>query len=281
LRDKHFMTADDVPGGLVAVTAGDGPIHSSGAPSDLFSRLTDRVGDAIQQVGNLWTRPLVVGAQARASITIIYGDPIDADDGQDAFSWYPTLQSGLRIASLIDSSGADLFAHALQLGTAAQAYVELTNLVRSEGLHLEWEMLGDRPRQLSHERASQQYEQLSKPPQERRHEMQIDGLLYRAIYDGPGEGRVGIRLSKHSSLPPRHRGRTVIAQYDSVEIEDQILHHLLGQTVFATVNVVEYKPFSSVIQIQPPYPTIERIVPGRSYEPSELIWDEEDELGHA
>src|SRR4051794_11614282 len=90
---------------------------------------------------------------------------------------------------------------------------------------LRWEVRDHgRPRTLSAERAGAQYDVLSTPPEERAREMRIDGLLYRAIYDGPGRGRVGIRLSKQSPVPPRHRGRTVIVEYDTPEVEDQVLH---------------------------------------------------------
>ena len=88
-----------------------------------------------------------------------------------------------------------------------------------------------------------------------------------------------MRLSKQSPLPSRHRGRTVIAEYESPEIEEQVLHELLGKPVIADLRVVEYVAMTSALVVKPPYPLIESIKAGRPYEELELFWDEEDELG--
>lgn len=271
----EFSVAGRVPGGEVAVTASNGRIERNGAPSGLFSRLTEQIGTAIQQVGNLFAPPLVVRAEAIQSMTIVFGDPLAAE-AQAAFPFHPTRQGAMRIADLIALDDQDvLFGRALELGAGAQGYAELARLVQAEGLTLDWEPLGRPARRLTPERAAGHWQRLSEPPIQREREMHIDGLLYRVIYDGPGHGRVGIRLSRSSPVPPRHRGRTVVVQYDTPEIEALVLHELIGQPIIAGLRVIENAPFTSVLQLAPPYPIIDHIHLGRPYDPMDLFGDDD------
>jgi hypothetical protein len=279
LKDKQYMKAGGVEGGQVAVTASDGPVGRRGIPSDLFAKLVEQVGHALQNVGNMVAQPLVLDASTTRSMTIVFGDT-SIDGAQTELPYPATLNSGLRIAQLISLEGDELFARAVEIGPRMASYVELAKLVQSEGIALDWEVAA-RTVRLESEKAADQYLRLSEPPEVRHRSLGIDGLLYRVIYEGPGRGRVGIKLSKHSPLPPRRRGHTVVVQYDDKEIEDLVLHQLIGQPVILGVQVAEYAPMTNVFGDPPPHPMIESIKRGTRYEPLELLddGDLQDELG--
>lgn len=270
LETKSFMTAHDVRGGLVAVTASQGAVLDIGAPSGFLSKLIKRVGDAIEGVGNLAMPPLVMSAEARASITVVFGDPI-SEDPQTAIPYFATWRASEVIALLMTLDDDEvLFNEALALGRGATGYAELVELVQGEGISLQWEPLGVPAQKLDVPRASKQHARLTAPAKMRSRGMTIEGLLYRAIYEDDGRGRVGIKLAQWSAATPRLHGRTAYLRYESTVVEDQILHNLMGKPVRATVRVEEPAPFTSAVATVPPYPVIEAIEEGHSFEPLTL-----------
>jgi hypothetical protein len=278
IETKHFMIAGDVPGGQVAVTVSDGPVSQRGAPDDLLARVIQQVGNAINEVGNLIARPLVVRAEAFASMTVVFGEDT-GEEAQTQIPYYPPVwRAGETIARLIQTPDEDVFGYARSVGAGAKAYADLAHLVESEGITLDWETRALPPQRLDRQRAARHYRELARPAELRERELEIDGLLYRVIYEGKGHGRAGIRLSKASAVPPRHRGRMVIVRYDQPEIEDAIIHNLIGQPVTATVSIAEATPGTSIVPPDLPWPTVQRIVAGGHYDPEELF-DEVDELG--
>lgn len=273
LQDKSFMVAGDVPGGEVAVTASNGPIQSHGAPSRIFSDLAELVGTALKRVGNMASDPLVVHAHAYASMTIVFGEEPVASRGQMAMRFPATWASGRRVADLVELEDQQLAARSSQLGAAAPSYAELARFVANEGIDLDVEPLGDRPRRLTAERAAQQYRFLSRPPERRERDMEIEGLLYRVIYARPGAGRVGIRLAPGSPVPPRKQGRIVIVDYKDPKVEDAVLHRLVGRPVIAHLRVFDYAPQTNLLNELPPHPLLTRIEEGRRYEAMDFLED--------
>lgn len=251
------MVAGDVPGGDVAVTARDGTIEKSGAPSGLFSDLVKQIGQAIKDVGNLVNPPLVLHANAYASMTIVFGG-LPEDEDQTKLPYHAVWRTSNKIGRLISLEGDELFTYALQVGAGAKSYVELTKLVQSEGIQLDWEVRGMSPQVLTVERAASQYQRLTAPAEIRERTMQVQGLLYRVIYEGQGSGRVGIRLAKGSPVPPRVK-RSAILRYQDAEIEDQVIHNLIGQPVRATLLISEYAPQASLSESDLPRPLIQSI----------------------
>ena len=280
IETKSFMVGGDVPGGRVAVTIRDGNVAKTGAPDDLFSRVVQAAGNALTDIGSLIKRPYVVRADAFASMTIVFGEPVEESSQLEIPTAPPVWVAAARIGEMIGLDEEQLFEFAVEIGTGAAAYVELTRLVESEGITLDWETRTLEPQRLDPERAARQFKRLTPEPQLRDRTIDVDGLLYRVIYDGKGEGRAGIRLSKASARPPQHRGRLLIVRYESEDIEDQIIHNLIGQSVTATIRITEWTPGTSIVKPELPYPLIEKIVAGGHYDPDELF-DEEDEFGPA
>lgn len=277
IQDKQFMTAGDVPGGQVAITARNGPVQKHGAPSGLFARLVEQVGDTIKQVGNLATPPLVIRAEALASMTIVFGEPMpEPEPDQARMPYHAVWRSSETIARLINLDEDAVFDFAMDVGAGASAYADLARLVESEGITLEWEVRGVQPQTLTTDLAARHYQRLAKPPDFRERSMMIEGLLYGVIYEGRGHGRARIRLSKGSPLPPRRHGRTVIVEYETKEIEDQIIHSLIGEPVLATVRVGEPTPRTSVLPPEAPYAVVESIERGGNYNMQELFTADED-----
>jgi hypothetical protein len=274
IKDKQFMLGG-APEDVVVLKASDGAVTDRGAPATLFSRIVEHAGAALRGVGNMLNEPVVLGASS-GSMVVAFGDQAVAT-AQTALPYRPTVESGRRMAEIVELDGDDLYGRVLELGQGAARYVELAQFVHSEGIVLDW-FVGQERARLTPDRAGQQYQSLSAPPEEHSREMIVDGLLYRAIYDGPGYGRVGLRLSRHSPLPPRRRGRTVVLEYRDREIEDLVLHSLIGQPVIATVNVTEYAPFTNVLGELPPYPVIREITRGRRFELMDMFAEEDDEF---
>jgi hypothetical protein len=281
LQTKKFMTAHDITGGQVAVTASDGEVLKEGTPSGLFSRLVEEVGGAIKRVGNMVHPPLVVGARAGASMTIVFGDPIP-DEVQTEIRVYPTWQAAQRIAQMMELDDEQLLIEsATRLGAGTAGYVELAELVQAEGISLKWEVLGFPLRTLNVTRAAWQYEQLTRPVEMRKREMMIEGLLYRVIYDGPTQGRAGIKLAPHSPKPLRRRGQVVIVSYDARDVEDLIIHQLIGKSVMATVEVEEPAGTVNLPAGSVPFPVVRKIREGQSFETlefSDLPLEDDDDF---
>lgn len=272
LAEKLYMKAGGVDGGAVAVTASEGPITPHGAPSALFAKLADAVGTTLAEVGNMLGQPLVLAAGATNSMTIVYGEPA-SDAEQGALPIRTTAQSGLHIGNLIDTEEEEeLFGRARQLGRGARSYVELVRLVHTEGIDLKWQV-GDRPPQkLTAGKAGLQLRRLTAPPRRHVREMDVDGLLYRAIWEGPGEGRVGLKLSKKSPKPPRRHGGTVVLLFeDNRRIEDLVMHQLLGKSVLVRIEVTEFDIASNVLGEAPPHATILDIEEGARLETLDLL----------
>jgi len=276
IQGKQFMTATDMPGGQLAVTARDGEVQSNGAPSGLFSQLVSHIGDTIRQMGNLATPPLVVGAHAGKSITIVFGEPLP-DDAQIGMPYHAVWRSAETVARLISLDEEQIFDFAIDIGLGATAYADLARVVESEGLTLDWEVKGIPTQRLTADLAARQYQRLSKPAELRERSMTIDGLLYGATYEGKGHGRARMRLSKGSAQPPRRQGRTVIVEYESQEIEDQIIHNLIGEPVIATIRVKEPAPRTSVLRPEPPFAIVDSIERGGNYNMQELFSAEDDD----
>ncbi len=277
IQNKQFMTAQDVAGGQVAVTARDGEVQRRGAPSHLFAQLVDAVGNTIKQVGNLTIPPLVVRAEAGASITVYFGETLDVDARQAEIPYYGVWRSAQTVARLMSLDEDTIFDFALDVGVGATAYANLARFVESEGISIDWEARGLPAQSLDAERAARQYVELAKPPEYSQRSMIIDGLLYGVIYEGPGRGRARMRLSNGSATPPRHHGRTVILEYETEEIEQAIIHNLIGEPVVATIRVEDPVPRTSVLPPEPSHAVIEAVERGGTYDMRELFrFDEED-----
>lgn len=277
IETRHYMSAGGATGdSQLAVTASGGEVLDTGAPTGLFSHLVDVVGNAVQGVGHLLVPPVVSRAESTASITIFLTDPVDVAE-QLEFPYYATARAGQEIGRLMRLNEQELFEAAVRLGSGAEAYVDLMNFVGSAGIDLEWESLGTDPVKITTIQAEHQFGVLAAPPTMRRREMTIEGLLYRVIYEGKGTGRVGIKLSKHSPLPPRRHGRTVIVRYERPEIEDQVIHHLIGQPVRAHILFEEPVPLTSIVSVVGEHPEILQIQSGPSFEPMVLEDGDVDE----
>ena len=203
-------------------------------------------------------------------MTIIFGEPVP-DDEQVGLPYHAVWRSAETVARLINLDEDDIFDFAIDVGLGASAYAELARVVEAEGLVLDWEVRGLPSQQLTAERAARQYRRLAKPAEFRERSMTIDGLLYGVTYEGRGHGRARMRLSKGSAQPPRRQGRTVIVEYESKEIEDQIIHNLIGEPVTALVRVAEPAPRTSVLPPEPPFAVVESIARGGNYNMQELF----------
>jgi hypothetical protein len=242
---KGSFIVGEIQGGQFAVTARDGEVQKRGVPAKLFSSLTEKVAAAVEGAGNLAFSPYVLQAMPGASMTIVFGESEPLDDQMQIL--HPQVwEASVKIAKLIRLSDAELFASARRLGRGARAYVELANFVQSEGVTLDWEPVGVERRTLTPTWAGRQYADLTRPPQIQTREMEITGLLSRAIWEGPGQGKAGIRLSPSSPRPPHRQGSFVVVIYEDLKIEEQILHHLLGRTVRAVLRIEEPDPATSL-----------------------------------
>jgi hypothetical protein len=272
LKGKLYMKAGGVDGGSVAVTASEGPITAQGAPAGLFAKLAEVVGATLAEVGNMVAQPLVLAAGATNSMTIVYGEPA-SDPDEIALPIRTTLQSGVHIGNLIATEEEEeLIGRARQLGRGARSYVDLVRLVHSEGIDLKWQVGQDPPHTLTSVQAGLQLRRLTAPPRRHVREMDVDGLLYRAIWEGPGEGRVGLKLSKHSPKPPRRHGGTVVLLFEEDRrIEDLVMHQLLGQSVVARIEVTEFDIATNVLGEAPPHATIKDIEKGARLDTIDLL----------
>jgi hypothetical protein len=252
-----FMNDNDQ--GDVAVRISDGEVQKRGTPTHLFSQVVDLAGEAIAQVGNLIVPPLVISARAGASMTVVFGEgAVDVERPQ--LLDRQVRRSAEDIGRLIVAENDALFSVALGVGKGAAAYADLARLVQTEGLTLDWKPRGQQVRRLDAARAAWQYEQLTRPPVTRTRPLRIEGLLYRAIMDRPGFGTAGLKLTRESPLPPKARGNSAVVRYETVDVEQRILHELLGQMIVATVSAEEIDPESTTI-LKPdlPHAVIEKI----------------------
>lgn len=253
--DIWFMDADDI--GDVAARISNGAVQKRGVPAHLFSELIKRAGKAIHDVGNLSIPPLVIGAHAGASMTVVFGEA-PSEPVVPQLLDNQVLRSAEVIGRLIEAKDDDLINAAYGVGQGAAAYAELVHLIESEGLTLDWKTRDQPPRRLDQETAERQYERLSQPPETRERSRRIEGYLYRAIIDRPGYGTAGVKLSEDFVVP--HRGRSPVLRYEGLDIERRILHELLGQMIVAKVLVVEVDPQSrSIGKPEIPSPLIQDI----------------------
>ena len=271
--DKEII--EFMSGGDVALRVSEGPATSKGLPTDIFSELVKRAGKAIEEVGSMIKPPRLIGAYSGKSMVLVFGDAADRSE-QPELLQDQVLRSGLSIARLVAADDDELFSVAYGVGRGAAAYAELIRLAETYDLTMEWKAGDESVQRIDPARAARQYQRLTRQPETRERELPIEGLLYRAIMERPGYGTAGIKLAKGSAVPPRHQGNNVIVRYESREIEQQILHELLGQMVAVTVRIVELDPESrSIVQPDLPHAVVERIE--ASYQPvtNELFEDDE------
>jgi hypothetical protein len=266
-----FMNAGT---GDVAVRISDGDVQKRGAPAHLFSQIVDLAGEAIAQVGNLIVPPLVVSARAGASMTVVFGEGV-VDVDQPQLLDRQVQRSAEHIGRLIEADSDDLFSLAFSVGQGAAAYAELVHLVETAGLTLDWKSRGEKVRRLDVERATWQYAQLTKPPATHMRPLRIEGLLYRVIMDRPGSGTAGVKLTKESPMPPRARRNSAFVRYETVEVEQKILHELLGRMIVATVSAEEVDAESpTIVKPDLPHAVIEHIEATSRPVTMELFGDE-------
>lgn len=276
-----FMEAGDVPGGLIAVTGHGGPFHELGAPGDQLASLVKHVWQALKEAGNLAFSPRALAAVPVGSIAVVFGEPPPPPD-QFRLPVSPVWEAGSRVASLIPLDGDQLFEAALKLGKGAQGYIGLAKLAQTEGITIKWEVRGAPVRALTPERAGMHYATLTRPAELRTREMQVRGLLYRAIFEERGRGKAAIRLAKSSAVPPQARGSFVLMHYAKSDVEELVLHSLLGKFVTATLRIEEPVPNTAIRPELPPavLTAIEETEPEEQLEIPAEWSNDEDELGH-
>jgi hypothetical protein len=273
VETKTFMRGEHGAAGHVFVTVADGPVLPIGAPSDLFARVVRRVGESIQKVGNMAAPPLVIAAQAGASMTVVLGDQV-ADETQTKLPYFATHRAAEQISRLMTVSSHDeLLSRAVRLGQGADGYVRLLDLVQAEGITLRWLPQGNQQTTLDVRVAEWQSASLSIPPPMHVRDVTVEGLLYRVIYDGPGMGRAGIRRSQDAPRLSWCPGRTVYVRWESPKVEHAILHELIGQPVRAVVSVAE--PLAAWHATKVPTPVVESIELG--HVPLSLLDLEDDD----
>lgn len=246
-----FMQAGDVTGGLVAVTGKGGSFAEAGAPGDQLAKLIKTAWEAIKDAGNLAFSPRAIAAVPVGSIAVVFGEPPVPPD-QFELPVSPVWEAASRVAQLIPLDDEALFENALKLGQGAQGYVGLARLVQTAGITVEWEVRGAPIRVLTPDRAASQYENLTRPAQFRATEMQVTGLLYRAIFEARSAGKAAIHLAKGSPVPPQARGSFVVVRYQTEAVEELVLHNLLGKVVRATLRIEEPLPNTALKPELPP-----------------------------
>ena len=274
----NFMKAGDVPGGLVAVTGHGGPFQELGAPGDQLASLVKHVWQALREAGNLTFSPRALAAVPVGSIAVVFGEPPRPPD-QLQLPVSPLWDAASRVAHLIPLDGDPLFEAALKLGKGAQGYIGLTKLAQTEGITIEWEVRGAPTQALTPDRAGMHYANLTRPAQLRTSEMQVRGLLYRAIFEERGRGKAAIHLAKSSAVPPQARGSFVVMHYAKSDVEELVLHSLLGKFVTATLRIEEPVPNTAIRPELPPavLTAIEGSEPEEQLEmPAGWSYDEDD-----
>jgi hypothetical protein len=239
------MKAGDVPGGLVAVTGHGGPFQELGAPGDQLAGLIKNAWQALREAGNLAFSPRALAAVPVGSIAVVFGEPPQPPD-QLQLPVSPLWDAASRVARLIPLEGDPLFEAALALGKGAQGYVGLAKLVQTTGITLEWEVRSAPIQVLTPDRAGTQYENLTRAPELRTRTVEVRGLLYRAIFEEHGRGKAALHLAKSSAVPPQARGSFVVMHYTSSDVEELVLHGLLGKFVKATLRIEEPVPNTAI-----------------------------------
>jgi hypothetical protein len=278
IGNVRFARAGDVRGGLVAVT---GSFEGEGAPGDELASLVKQAWLAIKEAGYLAFSPRALAAVPVGSIAVVFGEPPQPPD-QLPLRVSPLWEAGKRVADLIPLADDELFRAALKLGKGAQGYIGLVRLAQTAGITIEWEVRGTDARVLTPDRAGIQYENLTRPAELRTHEMPVRGLLYRAIFEERGKGKAAIHLAKSSAVPPQARGSFVVMHYNKSDVEDLVLHGLLGKFVKATLRIEEPVPNTAIKPELPPA-VLTAIEGTESEEQLEIptIWpdDDDDNLG--
>lgn len=273
-----FMKAANVRGGLIAVTGHGGPFAEPGAPGDQLAVLVKHAWQALREAGNLSFSPRALAAVPVGSIAVVFGEPPPPPD-QLPLPISPLWDAGSRVARLIPLEGEALFEAALTLGKGAQGYVGLTKLIQGAGITLEWEVLTAPVQVLTPDHAGSQYEALTRPAEFRVREMEVRGLLYRAIFEARGRGKAAIHLAKSSPVPPQARGSFVVMHYNTSDVEELVLHELLGKFVTATLRIEEPVPNTAIKPDLPPA-TLTALAGTNSEEQLEIpsTWPDDDEL---
>jgi hypothetical protein len=237
---RYSVAVDELGRAPLAVTVDQGRVASSYAPADLVAALTEKVQALLRDIGG-GIPTMFYGALATNSMTLFFGDP-KPEEAQSQFAVEVTWAHANRIAELIDLEDEQLFESALSIGLPAQRYTELTHFVESEGIALHWTPRGEPTRILTPQRAARQHARLSKEPPHDERELIVNGVLYRVITDRQDRrlGTVGIRLHSWSAHPPARHGvrrKSVIAAYETKQVEDSIKAGLIGEPVQALLTV--------------------------------------------
>lgn len=246
--DKRFMVGDGGDEPPLRVTLRGGSVATRYAPVELVAQFGDRIGKLLRDLGGGF-KPMLYGVLPGSSMVLLFGDPIP-EEPQEVLPIEFTLPHARRIADLIAQEDAEeLYRLAVQIGRPALRYNDLTQLVESEGVTVEWAPRDTEPQLLTPARARRQHTRLSADPPTVEREILINGRLYRVIAE-PREGRlgtVGIHPFNWSArLPGMPKQATIIAEYENADVEKQIKGGLIGDPVEATLRIQAPAPGSSI-----------------------------------
>lgn len=231
----------------LAVTVTEGLVEASYAPAELVAKLAHQIALVLRDFGG-GIGPMLYAIAPGSSMTLFFGvaDPFGE---QEQLAVNRTATHAGRVAELIDLEGDALYARALGIGSPARQYAELTRLVESEGVTLEWRVRENEPRVLTSSHAGNQHARLIKPGETRDREMRVHGVLYRVITEPTVQGysgSVGIHLHHWSARPPGVRSRKLLAHYEARGVEEQIKDGLVGEPVEARLSISEPIPGASL-----------------------------------
>lgn len=247
---KSFaVRAESLRDALLAVTIRGGEVAAAYAPARVAIGLADRVQALLREIGG-GLQPMFFGALGEASMTLYFGDP-RAETPQGQLPIEATLDHARRVAELIDLEGDELFAQAVRVGRPAEHYRELVHFILNEGVTVSWTPRGDRPRELTPDRAAVQHKRLIAEPEMSERTLTVNGKLYRVIATPAEErlGTVGIRLHDWSARPPARGAKyqqTILVAYRTREVEDAIRDGLFGQPVAARILIRQPLPGASL-----------------------------------
>lgn len=244
---KRFMLGDSLSGAPLAVRVTEGAVEAAYAPAELVAKLAHQIALVLRDFGG-GIGPMLYAIAPGSSMTLVFGDAGPFGE-QEQLAVNRTATHAGRVAELIDLEGDALYARALEIGSPARQYAELTRLVETEGVTLEWSVREEEPRVLTPRRAGNQHARLLKPGETRAREMGVHGVLYRVITEPTVQGysgSVGIQLHSWSARPPGVRSRKLLANYEARRVEEQIKDGLVGESVEARLSVREPIPGASL-----------------------------------
>lgn len=232
---KRFMVGDGLSS--LRVTVSEGRVATNYAPADLIARLQERVAALLRDLGGSL---MFYGAAPEHSMTLYFGDAA-APEAQAKLPVELIAPHAERVAHLMELDGDDFFAAALQMGSPARQYAEMTKIVQSEGVTLEWAVRDQTPAVLTSERAHRQHARLTARVETTDHELTVNGTLYRVITESTREGyrgSVGIHLYDWSGRPPGDpKRKRILPLYEKEEVERKIKEGLIGEPIEARLLV--------------------------------------------